>query len=110
MAAPPESTKSSLKQRLSARARERWPELAAVEVRFRANFAYVNGRLLDGTDLPLMRLRYGGSASSWGFAIHLASKDGYEDSVLPTGDLAGSPEDALDCACGLYLADPAAWI
>ena len=54
-----------------------------MEVRFRANFAYVNGRLLDDTDLPLMRLRYGGSASIWGFAIHLASKDGYEDSVLP---------------------------
>jgi hypothetical protein len=42
-------------------------------------------------------------------AIYLASKDGYEDSVLPTGDLAGAPEDALDTACGLYLGDPTAW-
>ena len=41
--------------------------------------------------------------------ICLASKDGYEDSVLPTGDLAGAPEDALDTACGLYLGDPTAW-
>ena len=32
-----------------------------------------------------MRLRYGGSAARWGFAIYLASKDGYEDSLLPTG-------------------------
>ena len=32
-----------------------------------------------------MRLRYGGSANRWGFAIYLASKDGYQDSVLPTG-------------------------
>jgi hypothetical protein len=31
------------------------------------------------------RLRYGGSATSWGFAIYLASKDGYEDSLLPSG-------------------------
>jgi hypothetical protein len=38
-----------------------------------------------------------------GFAVYLASKDGYEDSVLPTGGPAGPPEDALDCACGLYL-------
>jgi hypothetical protein len=25
------------------------------------------------------------------------------------GQLAGSPEEALDCACGLYLGDPTAW-
>ncbi len=46
--------------------------------------------------------------SVWGFAIYLASKDGYEDSFLPTDDLAGTPEEALDCACNLYLADPTA--
>lgn len=38
-----------------------------------------------------MRLRYGGSAARWGFAIYLASKDGYQDSVLLTGDLAAHP-------------------
>ena len=41
-----------------------------------------------------------------GVAIYLASKDGYEDSVLPTGGFAGAPEDALDCACDLYLTGP----
>jgi hypothetical protein len=41
--------------------------------------------------------------------LGLRSKDGYEDSVLPTGDRAGAPEDALDTACGLYLGDPTAW-
>lgn len=109
MAAPPESTKTSLQQRLSARRRERWPQLAALHVRFRANFAYVTGQLPDGDTQPLMRLRYGGSASRWGFAIYLASKDGYQDSALPTGAFAGTPEEALDCACGLYLSDPTAW-
>ena len=76
MAAPPASTKTSLQQRLSARARERWPELAGVDVKFRGAFAYVTGRLPDGETLPLMRLRYGGYAARWGFAIYLASKDG----------------------------------
>ena len=109
MATPPQSTKTSLQQRLSQRARERWPQLAGVEVRFRAQFAYVTGKLANGEALPLMRLRYGGSAATWGFAIYLASKDGYEDSVLPTGFTAGAPEDALDTACGLYLGDPTAW-
>ena len=110
MAAPPASTKTSLQQRLSARARQRWPDLAGGDVRFRGAFAYVTGRLADGDTLPLMRLRYGGSATRWGFAIYLASKDGYQEAVLPTGDFAGTPEDALDTACGLYLGDPTAWI
>ena len=109
MASPPESTKTSLQQRLSARARERWPQLSGLDVRFRSNFAYITGHLPDGDTIPLMRLRYGGSAARWGFAIYLASKDGYQDSVLPTGYTAGSPEDALDSACGLYLSDPTAW-
>ena len=38
--------------------------------------------------------------------MYLASKNGYPDSVLPTGHTAGAPEDALDTACGLYLGDP----
>jgi hypothetical protein len=59
--------------------------------------------------MPLMRLRYGGSANQWGFAIYLASSAKYEDSILPDGTLAGTPEQALDCACGLYLGDPTAW-
>ena len=109
MAAPPASTKTSRQQRLSARARERWPQLSGVDVRFHGAFAYVTGELPDGEPMPLMRLRYGGSAARWGFAIYLASKDGYEDSVLPTGFTAGAPEDALDTACGLYLGDPTAW-
>jgi hypothetical protein len=66
----------------------------------------LQGELPDGDTLPLMRLRYGGSAARWGFAMYLASKDGYEDAVLPTGAFAGLPEDSLDCAAGLYLGDP----
>jgi hypothetical protein len=109
MAAPPTSTKTSLQQRLNNRARERWPQLARVQVRFRGAFAYITAITTEGEDLPLMRLRYAGSASMWGFAVYLASKDGYQDSVLASGFTAGAPEDALDTACGLYLGDPTAW-
>jgi hypothetical protein len=109
MAAPPESTKNSLGQRLRERARERWPALAQVDVRHRGGFAYISGTLLDGTVLPLCRLRYVGYANQWGFAIYLASKNGYQDSTLPSGMPAGTAEEALDCACGLYLNDPTAW-
>jgi len=83
--------------------------LAEVKVRFRGRFAYIDGELHTGEVLPLCRLRYTSSASLWGFAIHLASRDGYEDSVLPSGLPVGTPEEALDCACGLYLNDPSAW-
>ncbi len=109
MATPPASTKTSLDQKLTARARDRWPALASIEVRFRGKFAYVDGHLPDGDVLPLCRLRYGGSASRWGFAIYRASHADYQDTFLPSGDTAGSPEEALDCACGLYLNDPTAW-
>jgi hypothetical protein len=78
-------------------------------VRVRGNFAYISATDADDTELPLCRLRYAGSASQWGFAIYLASRNGYEDSVLPKGMTAGTPEEALDCACGLYLNDITAW-
>ena len=109
MATPPASTKTSLGQRLTAHTRARWPQLARVDVRFRANFAYIDGHLHNGEVLSLCKLRYGGSASRWGFAIYRASHDHHQDSILPSGLPAGSPEEALDCACGLYLNEPAAW-
>ena len=105
----PDSTKASLGSRLWRHADQHWPDLANVKVRFRANFAGVDGEVEDGPTIPLFRLRYGGSASTWGFAVDSASRDGYEGSVLPSGRFAGSPEEALDCACGLYLADPGVW-
>jgi hypothetical protein len=55
------------------------PFLAAVSVRYRGVLAYN-----DGTGR-------------------------YEDDILPSGLPAGSPEEALDCVCGLYLNDPTGW-
>jgi len=105
MKGPPESTKTSLNSRLNSHVRTHWPELTRVEVRFRAGFAYIDGRLTDGATVKLCRLRYGGSAHQWGFAMYRASHDDYEDSYLPTGSFVGTAEDALDCAAGLYLTE-----
>jgi hypothetical protein len=110
MARIPESTKTSLDQRLAARARERWPQISTVNLRFRAGFAYVDAVLPGGEILPLCRLRYAGYANAWGFAIYRASHDDYQDNYLPTGLAGGTAEEALDTACGLYLNDPTAWI
>lgn len=106
----PDSTQHSLTYKVHIRARERWPSLADVDVRFRAGFAYLDGVLPDGHAMKLCRLRYGGSASRWGFAIYRASHDDYEDSYLPSGYPVGTCEEALDTACGLYLGDPTAWL
>jgi len=106
----PDSTKTSLEQRLRARARERWPQIASLQVRHRGTFSYVDATLTDATTLKLCRLRYVGSASQWQFAIYRASHDDYDESAFPTGLPVGTCQDALDTACGLYLNDPTAWI
>jgi hypothetical protein len=104
----PEPARWRVEQRLELRRRERWPALRDLKVRYRGDYAYVSGTGPDGP-LALCRLRWTGSPEHWGFACYLASKDGYEDSMLPTGSFTGTPEEALDCACGLYLNDPSAW-
>lgn len=103
MKSPPDSTKASLTSRLNTHARQHWPGLTRVDVRFRAGFAYIDGQLPNGTTIKLCRLRYGGSATRWGFAMYRASHDDYQDSILPTGTFVGTAENALDCAAGLYL-------
>ena len=105
----PTSTQTSLWQRLSSHAEQRWPQISRISTCYRAGFAYVDAVMADGEILKLCRLRYGGSAHQWGFAIYRASHDDYEESIFPTGLPVGTCEDALDTACGLYLADPTAW-
>jgi choline dehydrogenase-like flavoprotein len=105
----PDSTKTSLEQRLRARARERWPQITGLHIRHRGTFSYVDATLTDATSLKLCRLRYVGSASQWQFAIYRASHDDYDESVFPTGLPIGTCQQALDTACGLYLNDPTAW-
>ena len=105
----PDSARRALARRLDLRRQERWPDLRELTIRYRGSFAYIDGTTADDDSLPLCRLRHLGSPDHWGFAIYLASKDGYEDSILPRGSFTGAPEEALDCACGLYLNDITAW-
>lgn len=71
--------------------------------------AYTTAQLPDD-GFPPCRPRYAGSASTWGFATYRASHNDYQDSHLPTGQATGTPEEAPDCACGLHLSDPSAWL
>ncbi len=104
MPAVPASTKSSVTLRLLDHAEAHWPQLNRVEVTYRGAFAYISGVLADDEKIPLCRLRYGGSAHSFGFAIYSAAHDRYQDAVLFTGLPAGTPQEALDTACTIHLA------
>jgi hypothetical protein len=106
MAAIPESTRNSVTVRLLDHAEANWPQLTRVKVTYRGAFGYVTGVLRNGENIPLCRLRYGGSAHSFGFAIYSASHDRYQDAVLRTGLHAGTPQEALDTACMIHLAAP----
>lgn len=57
MATPPESTKTSLQQRLTAHAAQHWPQIRQFRIRHRAGFACVDAELADGTVEKLVRLR-----------------------------------------------------
>ena len=105
----PDSTKNSVTYRLTVRARERWPQLAGITIRFSRGFGYLDAVGPDGETIRLCRLRYAGYANLWGFAIWRASHNDYHNAYLPTGSPSGTVEDALDTACGLYLNDPTAW-
>jgi hypothetical protein len=100
----PESTRGSITWRLILHAEKNWPQLTRVQVRYHGSFAYVTGTLPGGEQIPLFRLRYGGSAHSFGFAIYSAAHDRYEDAVLLTGLPAGTPQEALDTAATVHLA------
>jgi hypothetical protein len=103
MPAIPESTRASITWRLILHAEKHWPQLKDVQVTCRAGFAYAAGILPGGEKIPLLRLRYGGSAHSFGFAIYSAARDRYEDALLLTGLPTGTPQEALDTACTVHL-------
>jgi len=104
MPAIPDSTRSSITLRLLDHAEKHWPQLERVQVRYRGAFACVAGVLHGGKTIPLCRLRYGGSAHSFGFAIYSPAHDRYQDAVLVTGLPIGTPQEALDTACTVHLA------
>jgi hypothetical protein len=104
MPAIPESTRSSITLRLLLHAKEHWPRLENLQVTCRGGFAYATAALPGSEPQPLFRLRYGGSAHSFGFALYSHASERYEDAVLLTGRPVGTPQEALDAACTLYFA------
>ena len=110
MPVPSARLKTTIVGHLDFHASQRWPQLEEITITWRGGYGYVTGHLPNDEQLPLCRLRYLGSDTDWGFALYQASSESYDDSLLPNGSPSGTPEQALDTALGLYLADPRAWI
>ncbi len=98
--------KSSIILRLLDHAEHNWPQLTKVQAVTHAFFGYITGVLPGSEQIPLFRLRYGGSARSIGFAIYSPARDRYQDAILLTGLPTRSPQQALGTACTVHLAAP----
>lgn len=49
----------------STHAEHNWPQLTKVQASYHGSFAYITGVLPGSEQIPLFRLRYGGSARSY---------------------------------------------
>src|SRR6266540_692120 len=110
MPVPSRRLKADTEDDLDHHASIAWPQLGEVRVRWHGGYGYVTGRLdtdddLDEPGIPLCRLGYLGADDDWAFALYDPATDSYQDTALPDGAFTGTPQDALDCACRVHLAD-----
>ena len=107
MPVPSRRLKELIEGTVDHHASQRWPALKEVTIRWRGSYGYMTGYLSEDNDdtIKLCRIQYLGDPDAWAFAIWQASSDSYTDAVLLDGSFTGHPNQALDTACTLYLAD-----
>ncbi|HEY6315468.1 MAG TPA: hypothetical protein VIY52_32325 [Streptosporangiaceae bacterium] len=102
---PGPQTRAAVTRRIIAHVTHGWPRLGEPIVRHRGQFCYVAARLPGEREpMPILRLRYQGSADRWAIGIYLASSDRYTEAELPTsfGPQTGTPEEGVDDTFILY--------
>ena len=102
MPIPSRALKDQVEGSLDHYASQAWPQLEEVTIGWRGSYGYLVGHLPDD-DLPLARIEYLGDPQQWGFALYQASTENYQETVLPSGQWTGTPNEALDCACAVHL-------
>jgi len=107
MPVPDKRLKDDLADDLDHHASIHWPQLGEVRVRWRGGNAYVTGHLDTDAEpaIALCRLGYLGIDDEWEFALYDPASDTYTHTALPDGSFTGTPQDALDHACHVHLAD-----
>ena len=85
------------------------PDLQEVTIRWRGSYGYMTAWAGDGDDadeqIPLCRIEYLGDDEDWGFALYDPATEAYTPALLRTGQPRGYPNDALDTAAIIHLAD-----
>lgn len=104
MPIPSRALKDQVEGGLDHYASRAWPQLEEVTIGWRGSYGYLVGHLPE-EDLALARIEYLGDAQHWAFALYEPASERYQDTVLPSGQWTGTPNEALDCACGVHLAD-----
>ncbi len=116
------AVQATLRARLEQHVRTHWSERCReIVVRFRGAFAYVDAfplsrqfmpgttpeerARIEATPTRLCRLGDLGSPGRWAFAFFKYSDEKYEPSFLPSGEFAGTPDEAFDCSALVYLHD-----
>lgn len=105
---PDEQTRNAVTRRIIARVAAGWPRLSEPFVRYRGQYCYVAVLLPGHRDpIPILRLRYQGSADEWAIGIYKASTGQYSENEFPGsfGGATGTPEQGIDETFILY-ADP----
>lgn len=107
MPVPTPRLKELIEGTVDHHASQRWPALGEVTIAWRGSYGYLTGYLglSDDEQIKLGRIQYLGDPDNWAFAIWQTSTDTYTDAILLTGQPTGHPNDALDTACTLYLAN-----
>ena len=110
MPVPAKRLKDLIEGTVDHHASQRWPAIAEVTIRWRGSFGYLIGHLetgddTDGEQIPLGRIEYLGDDNEWAFAIYDPATDSYNDTLLCTGADTGHPNDALDTAAIVHLAE-----
>jgi len=102
---PDQQTRNAVTRRVIAHVTAGWPRLGEPSVRYCGQYCYVDA-LLPGhrEPIPILRLRYQGSADDWAIGIYKASTGQYSENELPGtfAGMTGTPEQGIDETFILY--------
>jgi hypothetical protein len=116
----PKGVREELADRLLRHVARRWTgRVRKILLRFHGAYAYIAAveaskgenlpsqvcRYVDEGEVPveLCRLGYLASIDRWAYAFFKYSDECYAPSVVASGSFQATPEQAFDCAAGVYL-------